>query len=177
MNVRSIFDTADCRSQRARVAVDSPAATFRRDRVSTVGNFASARFNKKKNHGGSKPLHSPSSRSTSTKLAERAGSRIQRVLRLARRFSFPKWILCPLSGTQGPGGGFDDFQASQTTSNYAGHTADPNTSFNSFIYGASSGFIRSGLGAYGERVFGSGREFVQSNVDECFASIRSSFLV
>lgn len=36
--------------------------------------------------------------------------------------------------------------------------------FGNKLYGASSGLIRSGLGAYGERIFGSSSEYVQSNV-------------
>lgn len=36
--------------------------------------------------------------------------------------------------------------------------------FNNAFYGAASGFIRDGLGAYGERIFGSGTENVQSIV-------------
>lgn len=39
----------------------------------------------------------------------------------------------------------------------------PNPFGNSF-YGASSGFIRGGLGAYGEKILGSSSEYVQSNV-------------
>lgn len=34
--------------------------------------------------------------------------------------------------------------------------------------GAGSGFIRGGLGAYGERILGSSSEYVQSNVSELF---------
>lgn len=32
------------------------------------------------------------------------------------------------------------------------------------LYGAGSGLIRGGLGTYGERIFGSGSDYVQSNV-------------
>lgn len=39
--------------------------------------------------------------------------------------------------------------------------ADP---FGNSFYGASSGFIRGGLGAYGEKILGSSSEYVQSNV-------------
>ncbi|XP_031130282.1 protein YIF1B-B-like isoform X2 [Ipomoea triloba] len=35
--------------------------------------------------------------------------------------------------------------------------------FGNKLYGASSGLIRSGLGAYGDRIFGSSSEYVQSN--------------
>lgn len=41
--------------------------------------------------------------------------------------------------------------------------AQPSPFANSF-YGAGSGFIRGGLGAYGERILGSSSEYVQSNV-------------
>lgn len=41
--------------------------------------------------------------------------------------------------------------------------AGPNPFGNTF-YGASSGFIRGGLGAYGEKILGSSSEYVQSNV-------------
>ncbi|CAH2057232.1 unnamed protein product [Thlaspi arvense] len=36
--------------------------------------------------------------------------------------------------------------------------------FGNAFYGASSGLIRGGLGAYGEKILGSGSEYVQSNV-------------
>ena len=36
--------------------------------------------------------------------------------------------------------------------------------FGNAFYGAGSGFINGGLGAYGERILGSGSEYVQSNV-------------
>lgn len=41
--------------------------------------------------------------------------------------------------------------------------AQPNPFGNAF-YGASSGFIKNGLGAYGEKILGSSSEYVQSNV-------------
>lgn len=34
---------------------------------------------------------------------------------------------------------------------------------------AGSGLIRGGLGAYGEKIFGSGSEYVQSNISKCFS--------
>ena len=37
------------------------------------------------------------------------------------------------------------------------------------FYGAGSGFIRTGLSAYGERIFGSSSEYVQSNVSSIMA--------
>lgn len=42
-------------------------------------------------------------------------------------------------------------------------TPQPNPFGDSF-YGASSGLIRGGLGAYGEKILGSSSEYVQSNV-------------
>lgn len=42
-------------------------------------------------------------------------------------------------------------------------TAQPNPFGNAF-YGASSGLIGGGLGAYGEKILGSSSEYVQSNV-------------
>lgn len=39
--------------------------------------------------------------------------------------------------------------------------------FGNAFSGGSSGFIRSGLGAYGEKILGSSSEYVQSNVS-CF---------
>lgn len=41
--------------------------------------------------------------------------------------------------------------------------SQPNPFGNAF-YGASSGLIRGGLGAYGEKILGSSSEYVQSNV-------------
>ena len=41
--------------------------------------------------------------------------------------------------------------------------APPNPCGNAF-YGAGSGLIRDGLGAYGEKILGSSSEYVQSNV-------------
>ena len=40
----------------------------------------------------------------------------------------------------------------------------PQTPFGNPFYGASSGLIRGGLGAYGEKILGSSSEYVQSNV-------------
>lgn len=42
-------------------------------------------------------------------------------------------------------------------------TPQPNPFGNAF-YGAGSGLIRGGLGAYGEKILGSSSEYVQSNV-------------
>lgn len=42
-------------------------------------------------------------------------------------------------------------------------SSQPNPYGNAF-YGASSGLIRGGLGAYGEKFLGSSSEYVQSNV-------------
>lgn len=47
-----------------------------------------------------------------------------------------------------------------------GPTANPqpNNPFGNAFYGAGSGLIRGGLGAYGEKILGSSSEYVQSNV-------------
>lgn len=42
----------------------------------------------------------------------------------------------------------------------------PQTPFGNPFYGASSGLIRGGLGAYGEKILGSSSEYVQSNVSD-----------
>lgn len=69
----------------------------------------------------------------------------------------------------GPGGGFDEF-APQAGPSQRPPQGDPANPLNDILYGAGSGFIRSGLGAYGERMFGSGRDFVQANVNRYFSS-------
>ncbi|KAK4566665.1 hypothetical protein RGQ29_002792 [Quercus rubra] len=43
--------------------------------------------------------------------------------------------------------------------------APPNPFGNAF-YGAGSGLIRGGLGAYGEKILGSSSEYVQSSISE-----------
>ncbi|KAL2517826.1 Integral membrane HRF1 family protein [Abeliophyllum distichum] len=52
----------------------------------------------------------------------------------------------------------------------------PNPFGNTF-YGASSGFIRGGLGAYGERILGSSSEYVQSNISRYFSDPQYYFQV
>ncbi|GBG73047.1 hypothetical protein CBR_g12765 [Chara braunii] len=47
----------------------------------------------------------------------------------------------------------------------AGSSAD---ALNDVLYGAGAGFVRSGLGAYGEKILGSGRSYVQSNISRYF---------
>ncbi|GKD50252.1 YIF1B-like protein, partial [Tanacetum coccineum] len=42
-------------------------------------------------------------------------------------------------------------------------SSTPQTPFGNPFYGASSGLIRGGLGAYGEKILGSSSEYVQSN--------------
>ncbi|BBN12484.1 protein transport protein YIF1 [Marchantia polymorpha subsp. ruderalis] len=42
--------------------------------------------------------------------------------------------------------------------------SNPANAFNDVFYGAGSGFIKSGLGVYGNKILGSGREYVQSNM-------------
>jgi hypothetical protein len=58
---------------------------------------------------------------------------------------------------------------------YAGRppNAQPNP-FESAMYGAGPGLIRTGLGAYGEKFLGSSSEFMQSNV--CFILTQVSFI-
>lgn len=47
----------------------------------------------------------------------------------------------------------------------AGRPANPQPNhFESALYGAGPGLIRTGLGAYGEKFLGSSSEFMQSNV-------------
>lgn len=71
---------------------------------------------------------------------------------------------------QGPGGGFDDFSYQANPQGYPlGSQVDPGNPLNDIIYGPASGFIQTGLGAYGQRVFGSGQEFVRSNMNKYFA--------
>ncbi|KAJ8434911.1 hypothetical protein Cgig2_003350 [Carnegiea gigantea] len=45
------------------------------------------------------------------------------------------------------------------------------------FYGAGSGFIRTGLSAYGERIFGSSSEYVQSNISRYLANPQYYFQV
>nr|GLL29561.1 protein YIF1B-B [Ipomoea trifida] len=49
--------------------------------------------------------------------------------------------------------------------------------FGNKLYGASSGLIRSGLGAYGDRIFGSSSEYVQSNISKYFSDPQYYFQV
>ena len=55
--------------------------------------------------------------------------------------------------------------------------APPNPFGNAF-YGAGSGLIRGGLGAYGEKILGSNSEYVQSNVSGiyCYNLRQHSYL-
>ena len=69
--------------------------------------------------------------------------------------------------SQGSGGGYDDFSYQANPQGYPlGSQVDPGNPLNDIIYGPASGFIQTGLGAYGQRVFGSGQEFVRSNVSD-----------
>jgi len=52
----------------------------------------------------------------------------------------------------------------------------PNPFGNTF-YGASSGFIRGGLGSYGEKILGSSSEYVQSNISRYFSDPQYYFQV
>eukprot|EP00262_Sarcandra_glabra_P016880 TRINITY_DN5627_c0_g1_i3.p1 TRINITY_DN5627_c0_g1~~TRINITY_DN5627_c0_g1_i3.p1 ORF type:complete len:272 (+),score=26.75 TRINITY_DN5627_c0_g1_i3:3-818(+) len=49
--------------------------------------------------------------------------------------------------------------------------------FGSAFYGAGSGIMRSGLGAYGEKIFGSSSEYVQSNISRYFSDSQYYFQV
>lgn len=53
--------------------------------------------------------------------------------------------------------------------------AQPNPFGNAF-YGAGSGLIRGGLGAYGEKILGSSSEYVQSNVSGISRLLLKHFL-
>nr|GMD58889.1 protein YIF1B-like [Ipomoea batatas] len=52
----------------------------------------------------------------------------------------------------------------------------PNPFGNAF-YGAGSGLIRGGLGAYGEKILGSSSEYVQSNISRYFSDPQYYFQV
>ncbi|CAI0541128.1 unnamed protein product [Linum tenue] len=49
--------------------------------------------------------------------------------------------------------------------------------FGNAFYGAGSGLIRGGLGAYGEKIFGSSSEYVQSNITRYFSDPQYYFQV
>lgn len=49
--------------------------------------------------------------------------------------------------------------------------------FGNAFYGASSGLIKGGLGAYGERILGSSSEYVQSNISRYFSDPQYYFQV
>lgn len=51
------------------------------------------------------------------------------------------------------------------------------TPFGNAFYGASSGLIRGGLGAYGEKILGSSSEYVQSNISRYFSDPQYYFQV
>lgn len=57
-------------------------------------------------------------------------------------------------------------------------TANPQPSpFGNAFYGAGSGLIRGGLGAYGEKILGSSSEYVQSNISRYFSDPQYYFQV
>ncbi|WOL08031.1 protein YIF1B-B [Canna indica] len=59
-----------------------------------------------------------------------------------------------------------------------GPTGNPQPSpFGNAFYGAGSGLIRGGLGAYGERFLGSSSEFMQSNISKYFSNPQYYFQV
>eukprot|EP00897_Mesotaenium_endlicherianum_P008816 jgi/Mesen1/7963/ME000422S07115 len=78
----------------------------------------------------------------------------------------------PGGGGFGAGSGFEHFGAQPGASHahMQPQPGDPAAPINDMLYGAGSGFIRSGLGAYGERLFGSSRDYVQSNMTRYFSS-------
>lgn len=49
--------------------------------------------------------------------------------------------------------------------------------FGTTFYGAGSGLIRGGLGAYGEKILGSSSEYVQSNVSSTKAILLTYYSV
>lgn len=51
---------------------------------------------------------------------------------------------------------------------------NPSGGFDDVFYGAGSGFIRNGLGVYGNRILGTSRDYVQSNVSSSFETLRPS---
>ncbi|KAK4845289.1 hypothetical protein QYF36_003176 [Acer negundo] len=53
----------------------------------------------------------------------------------------------------------------------------PSNLFGNAIYGAGSGLIRGGLGMYGEKFFGSGSDYVQSNISKYFSDPQYYFQV
>ncbi|RVW91938.1 Protein YIF1B [Vitis vinifera] len=53
----------------------------------------------------------------------------------------------------------------------------PNNPFGNAFYGAGSGLIRGGLGAYGEKILGSSSEYVQSNISRYFSDPQYYFQV
>ncbi|KAL2621510.1 hypothetical protein R1flu_001715 [Riccia fluitans] len=64
-------------------------------------------------------------------------------------------------------GGYNDFEPQRGMPRQAGN--NPANPFNDVFNGAGSGFIKSGLGVYGNRILGSGREYVQSNMSRYLA--------
>ncbi|KAK9280770.1 hypothetical protein L1049_003658 [Liquidambar formosana] len=53
----------------------------------------------------------------------------------------------------------------------------PSNPFGNAFYGTGSGLIQGGLGAYGEKIFGSSSEYVQSNISKYFSDPQYYFQV
>lgn len=85
------------------------------------------------------------------------------------------WNPRPANFSQVPKAMYEDLGPQPGIQRPPSNTA-PNP-FNNAFYGAGSGFIRDGLGAYGERIFGTGTEYVQSNVSKYFSDPQYYFQV
>jgi hypothetical protein len=71
------------------------------------------------------------------------------------------------SNTMAYSGGYNEFgvQPGMQRPN----VPNPSGGFDDVLYGAGSGFIRSGLGVYGNRILGTSRDYVQSNMNRYLA--------
>ncbi|KAL3696776.1 hypothetical protein R1sor_010852 [Riccia sorocarpa] len=59
-------------------------------------------------------------------------------------------------------GGYNDFEPQRGMPRQSGN--DPGNAFNDVFYGAGSEFIKSGLGVYGNKILGTSKDYVQSNM-------------
>ncbi|KAJ8506575.1 hypothetical protein OPV22_007461 [Ensete ventricosum] len=88
-------------------------------------------------------------------------------LRVQRR---PSLCACSLSG--------DMYNNLGNQAGMQGPTTNPQPNpFGNAFYGAGSGLIRGGLGAYGEKFLGSSSEFMQSNISRYFSNPQYYFQV